>query len=665
MQTHLGSLDYAILLIYVGFVIGIGVALTRYMKTSADFLTSGRSIPAWVTGLAFISANLGALELVGMAASGAKYGMPTSHFYWVGAIPAMVFLAIFMMPFYYGSKARSVPEYLKMRFDERVRALNSISFAIMTLFASGISMNALAKLLNQLLGWDYYASLLITSAVVLLYVLKGGLTSAIYTEVLQFFMIVLGFAPVVYLGMKDIGGWDALKGKLVEVAANPAAAGMIDKGGKTFSPDSWTSAWKPLLAGSASNPMGVDWFAMVFGLGFVLSFGYWCTNFLVVQRAMAAKNMGAARRTPLIAAVPKMIFPVLVILPGMIAAGLAVSHKDGYRLPPKPLDSAIYQKMLTAVNQASTSGLQGEAAYGSITNALGAADTGAYKFNEEKIAAIVQENKNSALPEETMKSRLQDAVSETDYDGVILSLVKKYCPTGMLGLALTGLLASFMSGMAGNVTAFNTIWTYDLYQAYLAPNKSDQHYAWMGRAITVVGIILSIFCAFLVSRWSNAMDIIQLVFGFVNAPLFATFLLGMFWKRTTGTGAFLGLLGGTGTSALFQALSRASGNALGIKGGWLWLIMHKDISDMPSFLQFPSDMAQNFWLATFAFAACFVLTLVISLATARTKSDEELKGLVYSLTPKLKDEGQAWYLKPAVLGVALLICCVVLNLIFF
>jgi SSS family solute:Na+ symporter len=235
----------------------------------------------------------------------------------------------------------------------------------------------------------------------------------------------------------------------------------------------------------------------------------------------------------------------------------------------------------------------------------------------------------------------------------------------MLGLALTGLLASFMSGMAGNVTAFNTIWTYDLYQAYLAPNKSDQHYAWMGRAITVVGIILSIFCAFLVSRWSNAMDIIQLVFGFVNAPLFATFLLGMFWKRTTGTGAFLGLLGGTGTSALFQALSRASGNALGIKGGWLWLIMHKDISDMPSFLQFPSDMAQNFWLATFAFAACFVLTLVISLATARTKSDEELKGLVYSLTPKLKDEGQAWYLKPAVLGVALLICCVVLNLIFF
>ena len=295
---HLAWVDYAILLSYTGFVIGIGFALRRYIKTSSDFLTSGRSIPTWVTGLAFISANLGALELVGMAASGAKYGIATAHFYWVGAIPAMVFLAVFMMPFYYGSKARSVPEYLKMRFDERVRALNSISFAVMTVFASGISMNALAKLLHQLLDWNYDASLWICSAVVLVYVLKGGLTSAIYTEVLQFFMIVLGFSPVVYLGLRDVGGWNALKSKLVEVAGNPAAAGLIDKAGKSYPGDSWTSVWKPLLAGPASNPMGVDWFAILFGLGFVLSFGYWCTNFLVVQRAMAARNMTAARRTP-------------------------------------------------------------------------------------------------------------------------------------------------------------------------------------------------------------------------------------------------------------------------------------------------------------------------------------------------------------------------------
>ena len=654
MHIHLGYIDYAILLIYVAFVVGIGFALKRYMKSSADFLTSGRSIPAWVTGLAFLSANLGALELVGMAASGAKYGIATAHFYWVGAIPAMIFLAVFMMPFYYGSKARSVPEYLKLRFDERTRCLNSISFAVMTVFASGISMNALAKLLHQLLGWNYDLSLWICSAIVLLYVLKGGLTSAIYTEVLQFFMIVLGFAPVVYLGLKDVGGWGTLKTELASVAQNPAA---LELNTHTFQSDAWTSAWKPLLAGPAHNPMGVDWFAMLFGLGFVLSFGYWCTNFLVVQRAMAAKNMSAARRTPLIAAVPKMIFPVLVILPGMIAAALAFTGKDGYRLPPKPLDTAVYAKAIPAVQSAAAQGLAGDVAFKQISDAVGA------KLNPAKVEALVHDAPN--LEKGQLEDRLQDAVVENDYDGVILSLVKKYCPPGLLGLALTGLLASFMSGMAGNVTAFNTVWTYDLYQAYIAPHKSDEHYAWMGRAITVVGILLSIVCAYLVSNWSNAMDIIQLVFGFVNAPLFATFLLGMFWARTTGTGAFLGLLGGTFTSALFHSLTSATGNSLGVKGGYLWSLMGKGLEDVPAKLIFPSDMAQNFWLAAFAFIACFILTAVISLATPRTKSNEELKGLVYSLTPKIKDDEQVWYLRPAVLGVILLIGCVILNVIFW
>ena len=645
-NVQLGLIDYAILSIYVVFVIGIGFALKRYMKSSSDFLTSGRSIPAWVTGLAFISANLGALELVGMTASGAKYGIATSHFYWLGAIPAMVFLAVFMMPFYYGSKARSVPEYLKLRFDERTRCLNSISFAVMTLFASGISMNALAKLLNQLLGWNYDISLWICSAVVLVYVLKGGLTSAIYTEVLQFFMIVLGFAPVVYLGLQDVGGWNALKTKLSMVAQQPAALGLTADTNKVFAPDAWSSAWKPLLAGPASNPMGVDWFAMLFGLGFVLSFGYWCTNFLVVQRAMAAKNMSAARRTPLIAAVPKMIFPVLVILPGMIAAALAVTAKDGYHLPPKVLDSAMYAKAIPAVKEAAAQNLSGVAAAQLVSKA---ADV---KMAPDKIDALVKAA--PTLNDKELRAGLQNAVAENNYDGVILSLVQKYCPSGLLGLALTGLLASFMSGMAGNVTAFNTVWTYDLYQAYIAKNKSDAHYMWMGRSITVVGIFLSIVCAYLVSHWSNAMDIIQLVFGFVNAPLFATFLFGMFWKRTTSTGAFFGLLGGTGTSALFHSLTSAVGNTPGIKGGYLGVVQ-----------VFPSDMAQNFWLASFAFTVCFVLTLVISLATRRTKTDEELKGLVYSLTPKLKDDEAAWYLRPAVLGVVLLACCVILNIIFW
>jgi solute:Na+ symporter, SSS family len=645
MHIELGWIDYVILAAYTCFVVGIGFALRRYMKSSSDFLTSGRSIPAWVTGLAFISANLGALELVGMAASGAKYGIATSHFYWVGAIPAMVFLAIFMMPFYYGSKARSVPEYLKLRFDERTRCLNSISFAVMTLFASGISMNALAKLLHHLLGWDYNISLWICSAIVLIYVLKGGLTSAIYTEVLQFFMIVLGFAPVVWLGLKDVGGWDALKGSLSTVAQNPAA---LELNTKSFQPDAWTSAWKPLLAGSTSNPMGVDWFAMVFGLGFVLSFGYWCTNFLVVQRAMAARNMSAARRTPLIAAVPKMIFPVLVILPGMIAASLALTEKDGYRLPPKIVAESAYEPAIAAVHDASAKKLDEKTAFENVSKAIG------LKLNPKKVAAIIKENPDDSLKGGDIKGKLQDAVVENDYDGVILSLVKKYCPSGLLGLALTGLLASFMSGMAGNVTAFNTVWTYDLYQAYIAKNKSDEHYMWMGRAVTVVGILLSIICAYLVSVWSNAMDIIQLVFGFVNAPLFATFLLGMFWKRATGTGAFIGLLLGTATSGLFHALTLAAGNTPGMKGGYLGVVQ-----------KFPSDMAQNFWLASFAFTVCFVVTLVVSLVTAQNKTDEQLKGLVYSLTPKLKDEETAWYLRPAVIGIILLIGCVILNIIFF
>jgi SSS family solute:Na+ symporter len=639
---HLHKIDYTILIAYVGFVIGIGWMLARYMKTSSDFLTSARSIPTWVTGLAFISANLGALELVGMAASGAKYGISTAHFYWVGAIPAMIFLAVFMMPFYYGSKARSVPEYLKMRFDERVRALNSVAFAVMTIFASGISMNALAKLLNQLLGWNYNVALWICSGVVLIYVLKGGLTSAIYTEVLQFFMIVLGFAPVVYLGLKDVGGWHSMNQSLQTVAT--------DHG---FATDAWSSAWKPVLAGSASNPMGVDIFAMVFGLGFVLSFGYWCTNFLVVQRAMAAKNMTAARNTPLVAAVPKMFFPFLVIVPGMIAAALCTLPDKNYRIPPPVISQAAYDNAVNAVKAANPA----DAA--SAVTAVGAAL--GQKVDAVKLDSLIAANAASKLSDEQIKKGIYNSIDAYDYDGVILSLVKKYCPPGLLGLALTALLASFMSGMAGNVTAFNTVFTYDLYQAYFAKGKSDRHYFMTGKVITVVGILLSIAAAYFASMYNNAMDIIQLVFGFVNAPLFATFLLGMFWKRTTGTGAFLGLFGGIAGSTVFHALTTTTSNldtaghvVNSMKGGYLGAYIH-----------FPSEMAQNFWLASFAFTCCFVLTLVISLATSRTKSDADLKGLVYSLTPKIKSDNLPFFLQPGVVGVILLIVCAILNVIFW
>ena len=641
---HLHWIDYAVMLIYVGFVLGIGFALNRYMKTSADFFLSGRSIPAWVCGLAFLSANLGALELVGMAASGAKYGIATCHFYWLGAIPAMVFLAVFMMPFYYGSKARSVPEYLKLRFDERTRAFNSITFAVMTVFASGISMNALAKLLHSLLGWDYYLSLFICSFVVLLYVLKGGLTSAIYTEVLQFFMIVLGFAPVVWLGLKDVGGWSKLKDILMGVAQNPTKLGL--NASPHFSPDAWTSAWKPIIAGPAANPMGVNVFAMFFGLGFVLSFGYWCTNFLVIQRAMAAKDMKAARRTPLIAAVPKMLFPALVILPGMIAVGLASLGKDGYRLPPSQITDGAYPAAVAAIQQVNTG--SGSADVSSL-NAL----TGK-NLDPAKINALLHEYAVHPLSDAQVRARLQDAVTDNDYDGVILSLVKKYCPPGLMGLALTALLASFMSGMAGNVTAFNTVWTYDLYQAYLAPNKTDQHYRRMGAYVTLVGIALSGGCALVARNYSNAMDIVQLVFSFVNAPLFATFLLGMFWARTTSHGAFFGLLGGTITSAIVHGCTLPAGNVAGVKGGWITVVT-----------TMPSEMAQNFWLAICAFSTCLFLTFAISLATRRTKSDEDLKGLVYSMTPRIRDTDQPWYTTPGFIGTVLLIACASLNFIFW
>ena len=660
---HLQWVDYTILIAYVGFVLGIGWVLARYMKTSSDFLISGHNIPTWVTGLAFMAANLGALELVGMAASGAKYGIAQIHFYWIGAIPAMVFLAVFMMPFYYGSKARSVPEFLKMRFNEPVRALNAILFAVMTVFASGISMDALARLLTNLLPWklattifgmnfgSYDIYLWICSGVVLIYVLKGGLTSAIYTEVLQFFMIVLGFAPVVYLELQDAGGWHTMNHALEGVATNPAAF-YLQPAGVHYAPDAWSSAWTPVLAGPAANPLGVDWFAVVFGLGFVLSFGYWCTNFLVVQRAMAARNMTAARNTPLIATVPKMLFPVLVILPGMIAIALASMPNKDYRIPPPIVSQANYDKAVGVVKNASPADA---AAVKAVGDALGVT------VDPAKVTKLIAGNAATKLTDDQIHEGLYNSIAENDYNSVILSLLKKYCPPGLMGLALTALLASFMSGMAGNVTAFNTIWTYDLYQAYFMPNKSDAHYFWMGKCITVVGILISICCAYVAKQYNNAMDIIQLVFGFVNAPVFATFLLGMFWKRTTGVAAFIGLFCGIAASTVFHAFTTTTGNvdAVGhvispMKGGYLGVVE-----------KFPSEMAQNFWLAIFAFAACFLVTVFLSLATRRTKTDEQLKGLVYSLTPKTVDHNQPWYQRPPVLGTVLIIACIILNLIFW
>src|SRR5579872_1370747 len=546
----LAPVDYVILALYFAFVLGIGWFIRRRVSTSEDFLTSGRSVPVWITSLAFLAANLGAQEVIGMSASGAKYGIMTAHFYWIGAVPAMLFVGVFMMPFYYGSRARSVPEYLKLRFDEKTRGFNAITFAVMTVFSSGISMYALGLLFQLVLGWSFSSSVLLSAAIVLAYTSLGGLTSAIYNEVLQFFLIVLGFSPLAILSLMKAGGWHAMAARLPAVM---------------------THSWK-YMGHASDNPMGVEIFGLAAGLGFVLSFGYWCTDFLVIQRAMAADSMSAARRTPVLAAFPKMIMPFIVIVPGIVA--LALSKMDvGYTLPMK-----------------------------------------------------------GAVP---------------DYDQVLTTLMAKFYPAGMLGVGITALMASFMSGMAGNVTAFNTVFTYDIYQSYIRKGAPDAHYLTVARVTTVVGTALSIATAYVAQHYNNIMDILQLVFGFVNAPLLATFLLGMFWRRTTGHGAFTGLLTGTTVAGLALSLTVAEN-----KGGWV-AQLHR----------FPSSMAQNFYIAIFAWTACFLVTVFVSLFT-KSRPAEELHGLVYGLTKIPTETGVSWYRRPGPVAVVVIVALLLLNIWF-
>jgi SSS family solute:Na+ symporter len=552
---NLQTADYLIIIVYFLFVIGVGFLIKKKIKSSNDFLSSNRSIPLWITSLAFISANLGAQEVIGMVASGAKYGIMTVHFYWVGAIFAMVFLGVFMMPFYYGSKARSVPEYLSLRFDEKTRGLNAISFAVMTVFSSGISLYALAKMLEIILKWDFDVSIWIAAGIVMIYTFLGGLTSAVYNEVLQFFLIVLGLSPLVIVALHDAGGWENVKAQL---------------------PPNMTHAWK-YMGKPDDNPMGLHFMSLIFGLGFVMSFGYWCTDFLVVQRAMIARNMRDAQRTPIIAAIPKMMMPLIVVLPGVIAIALIqpALQSNGYRIP---------------------------------------------------VEADGQLNYTMTLP----------------------SLIAHYYPSGLLGVGITALMASFMSGMAGNVTAFNAVVTFDIYQAYFVKKRSDKHYLVFGKFVTIAGILISIVTAYIAKGFNNINDFLQLVFGFVNGPLFATLLLGMFWKRTTGHGAFWGLVFGTLGAAATHGLTIAEG-----KGGWL----------APLF-EIKSGMGQAFIVAGVSWIVNFITTIVISLVTV-PKRDEELTGLVYSLTEKPKYASGKWYQQIVPLAVLLLAITIILNIIFF
>ena len=570
----LSWIDYLVMVIYFLFVLGIGWALKRFMKDAKAFLEAGRSMPAWVAGLAFISTNLGALEVMGMTGSGAKYGMLTTHFYWVGAIPAMVFLALFMMPFYYGSKARSVPEYLKLRYDEKTRGLNAILFAVMTILASGISMYALAILMERVLGWNFNISLVLSAAIVLAYTYLGGLSSAIYNEVLQFFIIVIGLLPIVILCMKDLGGWSGLQHQLAPIVT-----------ARGYAPDTWTTTWK-YTATAKANPMGVAWYGIFAGLGFVLSFGYWCTNFLIVQRAMSAKSTTAARNTPLIGAIPKMFIPFLIIVPGIAALVLLNKPGSGFSLP-------------------------------------------------------------------------EISPGHYNYDYTIIALLKQYLPAGVLGLGITALLASFMSGMAGNVSAFNTVWTYDIYQSYIRPvtgNKDadEKHYLKVGRLATIFGVVTSIAAAYLASLFGNIMDFLQTIFSMINAPLFAVIFLGMFWKRTTGHAAFTGLLGGFLIALIHHGLTFPEGAATLVKGGWIYHLH-----------AYPVEMAQNFWTAIFAFSTSAILTVILSLFTKRKKSDEDLRGLVYSLTPRTIKTEDAWYRRSSTLAIMVLSIGVILTILFW
>jgi SSS family solute:Na+ symporter len=601
--VNLTLIDWLIMLLYFVFVLGIGFALKRFMKTSKDFFQAGRALPAWICGLAFISANLGAQEVIGMGASGAKYGIATSHFYWIGAIPAMMFVVVFMMPFYYGSKARSVPEFLLLRYDDKTRVFNACTFAGMTVLSSGISMYAMARLIQTLhvfdglflhfglpIGWIFHFAIIISALIVLGYIFLGGLTSAIYNEVLQFFLIVAGFLPLVWVGLRNVGGWNGLKASL---------------------PSAYTHSWQGMTHAS-TNPLGVDIFGLAMGLGFVLSFGYWCTDFLVIQTAMAAKTEESARRVPLIAAVPKMFFPFLVILPGLIAISVPTQHI-------------------------------GPAA--AMTRSADGTMVAAQEEGKGLIPAKVDPITGKVMRDTSGKALL-------DYDLAIPNMLLHYFPTGILGLGLTALLASFMSGMAGNVTAFNTVWTYDLYQGYIHKGGTDRHYLSMGRWATVGGILLSMGAAYAATSFNNIMDTLQLVFSFVNAPLFATFLLGMFWKRTTGNGAFIGLVSGTAAAVLHHGLTLPANAHVGLHGGWI-ATLHT----------YPSDMAMNFYGAIWAFSVNFIVAVAVSMM-GRPKPEKELVGLVYSLTPKPVEHAMAWYEKPSTIAYMLIVMLVALNIIF-
>ncbi|MFD7661677.1 sodium:solute symporter family protein [Streptomyces sp. NPDC059788] len=533
LRLPTNGLDYAILAIYFAVVLGIGFAARRSVKTSLDFFLSGRSLPAWVTGLAFVAANLGATEILGMAATGAQYGVSVVHWYWIGAIPAMVFLGLVMMPFYYGSRVRSVPEFLLQRFDKSAHLLSSVLFAFAAILIAGVNLYALSIVVEALLGWPQWVAIVVAGVFVLAYITVGGLSSAIYNEVLQFFVILAALIPICVIGLKRVGGWDGLTSSLEKSHGH-----------------SFLTAWDGTGIGEA-NALGANWLTIILGLGFVLSFGYWTTNFAEVQRALSAKNLSAAQRTPLIAAYPKMFIAFLVMIPGLVAAVV--------------------------------------------------------------VPGLGQEG------------------SGLTYNDAIPLLMRDLLPNGVLGIAVTGLLAAFMAGMAANVSSFNTVFTSDIWAKYVRPGREDRYYLRFGRLVTAVGVLCSIGTAFLAASFNNIMGYLQTLFSFFNVPMFVVFIIGMFWKRASMKSGVWGLVAGT-TAAMVN---------------YFWIYKQGIIA-------IPTDQGANFVSAIVAFVVGAVVMVAVTLFT-EPKPEAELAGLVYGTrAPGLEEPpakgDDAWYRKPALLG---------------
>lgn len=547
--------DYALVALYFVFVLGIGLLARQRVSSSIDFFLSGRSLPAWVTGLAFISANLGAVEIMGMSANGAEYGFPTFHYFWIGAVPAMLFLGVVMMPFYYGSKVRSVPEFMRRRFGTGAHLVNALSFAIAQILIAGVNLYLLGSIVNVLLGWPLWVSVIVAAVIVLSYITLGGLSAAIYNEVLQFFVIVAALLPLTLVGLHRVGGWSGLQDK---VTASPGGAAQ------------WESWPGNALSGFSNDFLSI--LGIVFGLGFVLSFGYWTTNFVEVQRAMATHSISAARRTPIIGAYPKMFIPLIVVIPGMISAVLVPQMAE-------------------------------------------------YK------AAV------TANP---------DFESDTTYNQALLYLMKDVLPNGLLGVGLAGLLAAFMAGMAANVSAFNTVFSYDLWQQYVRRDRPDGYYLRVGRLATIGATVAAIFTAFIASGFSNMMDYLQTLFSFFNAPLFATFILGMFWKRMTPTAGWMGLVCGTASAIV------------------VFILHETKVFEL-------SGQGASFVAAGAAFVVDIVVSVVVTQVTL-PKPAAELIGLVYSETPKeVRTDPEAgtlpWYQRPVLLAGIALVLVIALNIL--